>query len=632
MDRSGLAWRIGAAHLALAVLLQLEDAAHLAAAGGGAVPSAWKLAAELPFLQLQNLAVAGGLALVAWLCGGRRWLRPLPHLLLAMANCLLVADQLSFKVFLTHVDLTPGDAPWSSLAALRSSAWAAAGWTAAANVAALVALSAWAARGAAGLPAWLRSRRAWWAAAWAVCAAVVSVVAEAHQLQAHPLFSLVASLRDAVPDAAGAGAAPQVPLADLYLPRSGAVPAPAGEDAALLRVLARLRRLSRPNVLLVVLESVGAKQMLPFGALSAKLTPGLAARARGGVAFTAVYAPFPGTTRSHVALETGGADIAGSDFDAAVQADFAAPDAARAFAGMGYRAAVFSAGYLGPQKLGEMLQHQGYPLLFDPEQQARPWRTAHEVSSWGVDERVVCQRLLAWTAAAGAQPWFAQLLTVSTHHPYAAPGVPAQLGDQRRYEATLGYTDTVLAELLQDLERSGQLARTVVVVCGDHGEAFARWHMLNFTHRNYLYEENVRSFLMVLPPPDSSSAGDAVVSQRVATMGDVLPTVLAALGRRLAGVPGQSLWPDAYSPRIVYFSKSTQPAQWGLRDGRLKFIARTGSDQRVELYDLPADPDEQTNLAAGRLDLAQLYDRLCAHWFASASADFRARLAPRKDL
>ena len=131
---------------------------------------------------------------------------------------------------------------------------------------------------------------------------------------------------------------------------------------------------SAPNVLLVVLESVGAKQLFAGDRLSARLMPRLAERlAAGGVAFADLYAPFPGTTRSHVALETGGGDIAGGDFASEIRAAFTAPTAARCFARLGYRTAVFSAGDLGPQDLGELLARQGYDTVFDPQRQPAAW-------------------------------------------------------------------------------------------------------------------------------------------------------------------------------------------------------------------------------------------------------------------
>ena len=148
---------------------------------------------------------------------------------------------------------------------------------------------------------------------------------------------------------------------------------------------------------------------------------------------------------------------------------------------------------------------------------------------------------------------------------------------------------------------------------------------MDFGHRGFIYEENVRSFLLVLAPDALAGLDGPVVSERVASLGDVVPTMLDALGHAPARMNGESLWPGAYRPRIAYFFKDTQPPQWGLRDGRWKFIAAQTGDKQFELYDLQRDPDEQANMAAIHPDLAAFYDGLCARWYASAGADFAAR-------
>jgi arylsulfatase A-like enzyme len=650
---------VPAAHLVLALLVQCENCAHLAAAlpGGG-----WRrgaLFAELPFLQLQNLAVAGGLALLAWLCARRLWWL-LPQLLLLLLNALLIVDQLVWSVFLSHLDVTPGDLPWASLAALRSSAWAAAGWQLALNLAAAAALGVWAWRGAAhgrqaaatraaspeapaaGEPAARSGTRVgrrlrwpprwprwplWAALAWAVATVALSALADGQGLEDHPLRGVLASAFGAPPPGAEV-----VPLGDLWAPRfDRQAPAP-GEDERLRAALARLRRLRRPNILLVVLESVGARQLLPQGAAARVRTPQLAELLREGVVFTAVYTPFPATTRAHLALETGGAVFTWGDFASSIgKVGGAAGGAgmARRLATLGYRTAVFSAGDLAPENLGDLLSAQGYDYTFDPGRQPRGWRTAHEVSSWGVDEDAVRAPLRAWLARPDRRPWFVQLLTVSTHHPYLLPMVRPVRDLEGRYRAAVGYADEVLGNLLRDLAAGGRLGNTIVLLTGDHGEAFGNLHSLNTSHRNFLYDENVRSFLIVLAPGAFAGLAGPVVSTRVGSLGDVAPTLLDAIGA-LAGPPagmnGQSLWPDLYRPRIAYFSKKAEPEKWGLRDGRWKFIARLGDEKRWELYDLVEDPDEQTNLAASRPAQTALYDRLCAHWYASAGADFHARL------
>jgi arylsulfatase A-like enzyme len=639
-ERVSAAWRVGAAHLALAFLVQCENCAHLAARLPGGAGRRIALFAELPFLQIQNLAVAAGLALLAWLCARRPVLWLLPQLLLLLLNALLIVDQLSWSVFLSHLDVTPGDLPWASLAALRSSAWAAAGWQLAVNLAATAALGIWAWRAAvvsvAGAAAPTgdeaaprpRARVSRWlllaALIWAAAAVSVSILADDHRLQDHPLRVILAGAFRSTPPGAAI-----VPLGDLWEPRFDRQARQPGEDERLRAALARLRRLRRPNILLIVLESVGTRQLLPHGAVVPARTPQLAELLREGVAFTAVYTPFPGTTRSHLALETGGAVYTTGDFASTIGKIGGAGGAgglARRLGALGYRSALFSAGDLGPESLGLLLRAQGYDSFFDPGHQPRAWRAAHEVSSWGVDEDAIRPPLRAWLAMPDRRPWFVQLLTVSTHHPYSLPMVRPVRDLEGRYMVAVGYADEVIGRLLGDLAAGGWLRNTIVLLTGDHGEAFGKLHPLNTSHRNFLYEENVRSFLIVLAPGAFAGLGGPVVSTRVASLADVAPTLLDSLGATPAGMNGESLWPDAYRPRIAYFSKQTAPEKWGLRDGRWKFIARLGDDKSYELYDLENDPDEQTNLAAGHPAQTALYERLCAHWYASIGADFHARL------
>jgi arylsulfatase A-like enzyme len=620
------ALRVGLAHGAMAVLVQLESAAHLLPQLHLGPWGAARFLAEIPFLQLQNLAVAAALTLVAYLCAGHRLLRPLPHLLLFLLNGLLVIDQLVWNVFLSHLDVTPGDLPWRSLTALRSSAWAVAGWELAANLTALAVLSLWVWRSDAGQPRWTAAGRRW-AAAWMAGVAVVTILADGHHLEEHPLIAILRGAGSRWRGEKAGGAS--VPLATLYPLRFDRVTQPVGEDDQLRDVLTRLRRLQRPNVLLVVLESVGAKQLFTEGHIEARLTPRLADALRTGVAFTAVYTTFPGTTRAHISLETGGATLTWGDFNGARGAAYPLDNAATAFSRLGYDTAVFSASEMAPQYLDDLLFHQGYDLVFDPQRAPQAWRTAHAFSSWGYDEDAVREQVNTWLDTPRRRPWFVQLLTNSTHHPYLVPKQPFTHDLQTRYRLALAYTDAVLGRLIDDLARSGRLQNTVILVTGDHGESFGSFHLTNFGHRNFIYEENVRSFLLVLAPPALAGRHAPVISDRVASLGDVVPTILGALDQPAPGMNGESIWPDAYRPRIVYFFKDTRPAQWGSRDGRWKFIGRQAGagerDKQAELYDLRRDPDEQANLATVHPELALFYDRLCRSWYASAGADFAAR-------
>jgi len=65
------------------------------------------------------------------------------------------------------------------------------------------------------------------------------------------------------------------------------------------------------------------------------------------------------------------------------------------------------------------------------------------------------------------------------------------------------------------LERRGQLDKTVIVVTGDRGEAFGDLYRQNLAHKNFVYDENVRSFFMLSDP--AWNLDSPVVSDRVAS-------------------------------------------------------------------------------------------------------------------
>ena len=91
------------------------------------------------------------------------------------------------------------------------------------------------------------------------------------------------------------------------------------------------------------------------------------------------------------------------------------------------------------------------------------------------------------------------------------------------------------------------------------------------------------------------------MSRRVATVGDIMPTLLAAAGLAGVDVPGRSLWHEWFTAQPVFFHKNVTPEQWGLRDGPWKYIAGI-RNREAELYDLVRDPDEQVNLAGQNPD------------------------------
>jgi hypothetical protein len=141
-------------------------------------------------------------------------------------------------------------------------------------------------------------------------------------------------------------------------------------------------------------------------------------------------------------------------------------------------------------------------------------------------------------------------------------------------------------------------------------------------HRNFIYEENVRSFLMLLDPRLTSGP---VISNELGSIGDVFPTLAHLAVGETPTSSGRSLLERPFTERVVFFHKRTEPWRWGLRDGNWKFIATQNDDSEVELYDLADDPMEQSNLAELHPEMVADYQTRVATWFFHSERDFARR-------
>jgi arylsulfatase A-like enzyme len=200
------------------------------------------------------------------------------------------------------------------------------------------------------------------------------------------------------------------------------------------------------------------------------------------------------------------------------------------------------------------------------------------------------------------------------------------------YDGTLRHVDDLVARLLAELDRLGLAGSTLVVVTADHGEEF--WDhavaesadardprgMWGVGHGHTMYQELLRVPVILAGP----GVPEGRVDHCPASLADVVPTVLARLGRpAMPDLDGIDLGPridaggDPASrpcPRRPLMSEAPAygPDSAALRVGSWKLVWRDG--EAPTLYDLDADPGEQRSLAAARPEvvarLAPVLDRL----------------------
>jgi arylsulfatase A-like enzyme/uncharacterized membrane protein YozB (DUF420 family) len=180
---------------------------------------------------------------------------------------------------------------------------------------------------------------------------------------------------------------------------------------------------------------------------------------------------------------------------------------------------------------------------------------------------------------------------------------------QALYDGEILEADTLLSALLAHLEKPPLRDGTLVVIVSDHGEEF--WDHGSVLHSHTLYEELLHVPLMLRVPAWRDRARR--IPERVSML-DVLPTLL-----ELLGVPAPaSLRGSSLLPRLRGEALPAEPiVSEGYPYGRaLQSVSADGfklirslATGETELYDLGADPGEQTDLAQAR---PEVRDRLAA--------------------
>jgi arylsulfatase A-like enzyme/Flp pilus assembly protein TadD len=219
---------------------------------------------------------------------------------------------------------------------------------------------------------------------------------------------------------------------------------------------------------------------------------------------------------------------------------------------------------------------------------------------------LVVDKALAWLEGTKARPFFAWVHVFDPHAPYDPPPPFRERFAGDRYDGEVAYADSQIGRLTAWLERSGEAARTLVVVTSDHGEGLGEHG--EDEHGLLVYDSTLRVPLVV-SWPGQLPAGTRVKGQFRSL--DLLPTLLELMALPALPTSGASRAvnlreggriPDneAYAESLygeLHFGWAPLRA---LRAEGLKYV----SAPRAELFDLRDDPGETRNRIAERPQLA----------------------------
>jgi N-acetylglucosamine-6-sulfatase len=165
--------------------------------------------------------------------------------------------------------------------------------------------------------------------------------------------------------------------------------------------------------------------------------------------------------------------------------------------------------------------------------------------------------------------------------------------------------DEGLGEILDMLEKNGELDKTVILFAGDEGYFYGE-HGLN-EERRLAYEESLRIPLLIRYPP---LIAKGMVSEKMVLNIDIAPTFIELGGGKPDSfIEGKSLLPligegESVEWRNSFLMEYYSDAVWpravnlgykGIRTDRYKYIQYTDLQGMNEFYDLNEDPYELNN-------------------------------------
>jgi lipoteichoic acid synthase len=359
------------------------------------------------------------------------------------------------------------------------------------------------------------------------------------------------------------------------------------------------------NVLIFIMESASPEYIQPYGG-EFPVTPNLESVTPISIQFDAMYAHAPVTNKALFSILTSLYPMISYESEAAKHPDIAAPTLSSALKDRGYSTALFSSADLRFQSQDKFLKSRGFDRLADHRD-----ITCAESTKEGVNDACTADALLHWIDGASSGPFFAMFWTNMTHYPYFVVGdevaYERQNANLNRYLNALRISDETLGRIIKHLSNKGLLDSTLIVVVGDHGEAFGRHDQV--VHSRRIYQENVHIPAILINPALFSGERSPVVGGLV----DLAPTIFDLLGYDLPATwQGRSLFDSARSGRVYFFSV-WDGFRFGYREGDRKYIFEALSN-RLEVYDLMTDPHEQHDLSTDMHDEAPAVIERLAAW------------------
>jgi choline-sulfatase len=394
-------------------------------------------------------------------------------------------------------------------------------------------------------------------------------------------------------------------------------PRPLGEPAD----IEKLHERNDLNLLFVLIDTLRADRLSAYG-YERETSPTLDKLAADGIRFSDHMSQSSWTKCSMSSLWTGLYPVS----TGVTRSPQGLPEEARMPAEIireaGFRtAAIWRNGWVGPG----FGFSQGFEVYHSPRSAPTPISVRREKPTLGVtgtDQDVVNSAIEFLRAQGEGERWFLYVHLMDVHQ-YVYDEDTALFGTTYSdiYDNSIRWTDRVLGSLIEDLDRRGLRDKTVIVVAGDHGEAFGE-HGREGHARDVQAEVTTTPWIISLP----FRLEPGIVVDAATENVDLWPTMLdllklppiegidgeSRLAAIMAAARGEAI-PPRETPRYAHLDQT-----WGrtkeeprpmvaVREGPYRLVRAHGT--KGWLYNRTDDPLEQVDVSE---DEPEVLERLQA--------------------
>ncbi|MBW2542678.1 MAG: sulfatase [Deltaproteobacteria bacterium] len=282
---------------------------------------------------------------------------------------------------------------------------------------------------------------------------------------------------------------------------------------------------------------------------------------------------------------------------------------------------------------------QGFEVYHSPRSAPTPMSVRREKPTLGVTgtDQDVVNSAIEFLRAQGDERWFLYLHLMDVHQ-YVYDEDTALFGTTYSdiYDNSIRWTDRVLGSLIHDLDVRGLRDKTMIVVAGDHGEAFGE-HGREGHARDVQAEVTTTPLIVSLP----FRLEPGIVVDTPTENVDLWPTILDMLKLQpLENVDGESRMPELMAaargetlpprdtPRYAHLDQT-----WGrtkeeprpmvaVKEGPYRLVRAHGT--KGWLYNRTNDPFEQIDIGEDEPEVLERFQALADEYLERPPAPWQA--------